>query len=387
MRLGIDIRVLMDKHYSGISEYLASLLDALLKKDATDDFLLFYNSGRDVSERMAAWKRSNTELRNPGVYNKFFNYVEQKIFGRPYIDRYLGGVDVFWQPHFNFCSLSPDSRKILTVHDLSFWRYPEFFSRRKNFWHHALNVKKQLANAQRLVAISENTKNDLIELAGVEPEKIEVIYSGLNFSPKSINEEEAVSFFTSQALPSQIPFILYLGNIEPRKNIAALIAAYNRFRDSGKAPRHLLVLAGAKGWNDRGIFRSWRDSAYRDDIIFLGYVSQSEKEILYSRAAIFAYPSFYEGFGFPPLEAMACGLPVVCSNVSSLPEVVGRGALTVDPFRPEEMAEAFSLISNDQKLREHLIEEGKKRVAAFSWEQAADKYLALFRDENNKKRK
>jgi glycosyltransferase involved in cell wall biosynthesis len=158
-----------------------------------------------------------------------------------------------------------------------------------------------------------------------------------------------------------------------------LIKAYDMLRAKGQEFSDLrLVLAGAPGWSNKRLYRAWRQSPYQSDIIFLGYISQKEKEILYSRASVFVYPSFYEGFGFPPLEALSYGLPVVCSNVSSLPEVVGLAALMIDPYQPGEIAAAIQEILTHDDLRNSLIEQGRQIAANFSWEKTARAYQDIF---------
>ncbi len=144
MKIGVDIRVLMDEYYSGVSLYAANLLTAITAQDQANEYKLFYNSWNDLSERMDRWQQKNAIIVGSRIPNKIFNYFGQKIFHSPKIDQLIGGVDIFWSPHFNFTCLSAKPKKIITVHDLSFWRYPEFFSFRKNFWHRSLDVKKNL---------------------------------------------------------------------------------------------------------------------------------------------------------------------------------------------------------------------------------------------------
>ena len=297
----------------------------------------------------------------------------------------MGGADVFWSPHFNFTKLSgPESglKKVITVHDLSFLRYPEFFSCRKNFWHRSLGVIKALKEADGIIAVSENTKNDIMELAGIEAGRIKVIYSGNNVIKKEWPAEKIAACLQKFSLSS--PYILYVGNIEPRKNISSLIKAYGLLRDRNRINIDL-VLAGASGWKTAKIYRDWRNSPYKDNIRFIGYISAEEKEILYSRASIFNYPSFYEGFGFPPLEAMAYGVPVVCSNVSSLPEVAAGAAIMVNPDKPEEIAEAIGSVLGDEELRVYLIAKGYEQAKLFTWQIAAQKYLEFFKELHEKR--
>lgn len=388
MKIGVDIRVLMDEYYSGIASYTANLLAALLRHDRENNYKLFYNSYRDLSGRLNSWLGERVTVVATRWPNKIFNYFLQEVLAYPKLDKVLGGVDLFWSPHFNFIRLSREAglKKIITVHDLSFLRYPEFFNWRKNFWHRALRVPQQLRAADFIVAVSENTKNDLIELVGVAAEKVAVIYPGNNLVKREITDVEINDFLLRYSLLSrgQSRYILYLGNIEPRKNISGLLAAFNQLRAKDEiGARQLtdvkLILAGGNGWKTKKIYQDWRQSPYQKDIKFLGYISQKDKEILYYLAALFVYPSFYEGFGFPPLEALTYGLPVVCSNVSSLPEVVGQAALMINPFKSEEMAEAMRLILTDEKIRATLAAAIPKRLKLFSWDRVAEEYLSLFK--------
>lgn len=377
MKIGIDIRVLMDKNYSGISEYTAQLLAAVLRQDKINDYRLFYNSWHDLDSRLGAWRRHNAQIVSTRWPNKVFNYILQKALSYPKLDKLLGDPDIFWSPHFNFTSLRPSTKSVVTVHDLSFLRYPEYFSVRKNFWHKALGIKNILRRARAIVAVSENTRNDIIELMGVSPDRVRVIYSGNNLPVFSLSDDEKKELVGRQGIKGR--FILYLGNIEPRKNIAGLIRAFDILKKQNCYHDLELVLAGAPGWKDKEIYQSWQQSVNQKQIHFIGYIDQPTKEALYALAAAFSYPSFYEGFGFPPLEALARGCPVVCSNVSSLPEVVGNAALLINPDRPEEIARALSEILSDKKLAQDLSWAGQEQAKRFSWDRAAQQYLELFK--------
>lgn len=376
MIIGVDIRVLMDKQYSGVSQYAANLLAALLEIDKENQYRLFYNSWQNLSDKMKVWQRPNVEIIASPYPNKVFNYGLQGFLGRPYLDRLIGGCDVFFSPHINFSNFSSHSKQVLTIHDLSFLRYPEFFSWRKNLWHQALNLKKLASQADVLVAVSENTRQDIIDLLKVEASKVRVIHSGFKAPLGSTDIASAQSFITSHGL--QAGYILYLGNLEPRKNIVGLIEAYEIFRRHNLDSAQQLILAGADAWKTKAIRLAWQKSPYRDDIKLLGYVSEAEKAYLYSTAGLFVYPSFYEGFGFPPLEAMSYGLPVLCSNSSSLPEIVAQGALMVNPYDLNNLAKGMELILKDASLMEQLKSRAFKRTANFNWQDSANKYLELF---------
>ena len=380
MRIGIDIRTLMDSQYSGVSGYTYNLVRGLLEADKSREYRLFYNSGRDVSHKIPKFSQDNVEIVSTRYPNKIFNYLMQKSFSRPKIDRLLG-VEHFIAPHINFFSFSEACRKMITIHDLSFLRYPEFFSLRKNIWHQALNVRKMLKRFDTVVAVSENTKRDIVDLAGIPEERVRVIYSGLGERYRPISRQAEPDRFAAVQKKYALPenFILCLSTLEPRKNIAGLIRAYGLFRDANSNFKDIkLVIAGSRGWKFADIFREWGESKYRADIKFIGYVDKDDKAYLYNLASLFVYPSFYEGFGFPPLEAAACGLPVIASSSSSLPEVMGKGALLVDPFNISEIALAMAMIINDHNLASGLIEEGKGLRDRFSWEKTSRAYLDLF---------
>lgn len=386
MRIGVDIRVLMDKYYSGVSEYTANLLKGLLELDKDSEYKLFFNSWKSQLDRLSIWQRNNAKLYFSRYPNKVFNYLCQRLLAKPKLDKFLGGTDIFWSPHFNFTRTSSDTKRIITVHDLSFLRYPEFFSVRKNLWHRALKIGRAVQEADLIIAISENTKNDLIELLGVSEEKIMVIYSGNNEFANDFSDDDRLNYLKENNLNK--PFILYLGTIEPRKNLVGLIEAYNILRtDNPEMTSYQLVLAGADGWKNKEIYQAAKQSPYSKDIVFLGYVNQRAKEMLYKSAGLFVFPSFYEGFGFPPLEAISAGLPVICSNVSSLPEVVAGAAILVDPFNFSALALAIKEGLTNDKLREKLIRRGYVRAQEFSWKKTASNYLKIFKELSYEKEK
>lgn len=395
MKIGIDIRVLLDKQYSGVANFAFQLIKNIIKVDRRNAYYFFYNSfkrkiklpflpeKKDVAGDLNLEASSDLSQEisfrviKTSYPNKLFNYFLQRFFAWPKLDKVVGGTDIFYSPHINFSSFSSATKSVITVHDLSFLRHKEFFSYRKNFWHKSLNLSKKIQKFDKVVAVSENTKNDLIELLNIPEEKIEVIYSGL---PEDIinSKAEYSGNYLDVRFRINKKFILYLGTIEPRKNISGLIEAYNQLRDEGEDV--LLVLAGAWGWKTRRIKRDWEASKYKDDIRFIGYVENELKPLLYKEAELFVYPSFYEGFGFPPLEAMYFSLPVISSNVSSLPEVLGDSALLINPHKSEELCKAIKLCLHDEALREKMKQSGRERSAKFVWQDTAKKYLAVFQD-------
>lgn len=406
MKIGIDIRPLMDREYSGVSWYALDLLTAIFQQDKINEYCLYYNSGRDISARMPKFEQGNVRIISTSFPNKLFNYFLQNILGWPKLDKIVpsikrggpasagtGCVDIFWLPHLNFASFSKKCRKILTIHDLSFLVFPEFFSWRKNFWHKMLNVKKQVLAADRIVAISENTKNDIIKFFNAPADKISVIYSGVGnefrpwrrdlkaetaLEPKN-NIEALEKIKVKYGLPEK--FILNIGTIEPRKNIVGLVQAFDLTMEDPNAKDYYLVIVGAGGWKNKEIYNAISLAKHKDKIKVIGYIEKSERVYFYNLAAIFCYPSFYEGFGLPILEAMASGAPVITSAVSALPEVAGDAALYVDPNDIATISKAMLQLITDPGLSRQMAERGFAQAKKFSWPKTAENYIRIFNQE------
>ena len=380
MKIGIDIRTLMNARPSGVSEYTYRLIKEILRLDNYNEYRFFYNSFGNCPN-IPKFTKNNVKLVKYNYPNKVLNYLYFEFFNSPKIDKELE-TDVFFMPHLNFIGLSKGAKSLITVHDLSFLRYPEFFSWRKNFWHRMINVKKLIKRFDTIVAVSENTKRDIVELCGIDENKVKVIYAGVGEEYRRMADDQSLKMAKVREkykLPDK--FILYLGTVEPRKNVEGIIRAYNEVRSKKLELRNInLVIAGGKGWKSKKIYREREESKFKDDIKFLGYIDPEDKVYLYNLASVFVYPSFYEGFGFPPLEAMACGLPVVASFASSLPEVVGDAALMVDPYNINDISRALKEILTNENLRNQLIARGLKRAGEFSWRKTADEYLKVLKN-------
>jgi len=397
MKIGVDIRTLMDKHYSGVSEYTNNLLQAIFIKDKTNKYKLFYNSYHDIADRIPKFDFPNVEIIKFSYPNKLLNYIFFKIFKWPKIDKKLGGVDIMFMPHINFIALSKKCKKIITIHDLSFLRFPYYFSVRHNFWQRNINVKKLLKKAEKIIAVSDNTKKDISDICKISPKKIQTIYSGINNNFKIIEAENEKLLIVKKKYNLPEKFMLYLGNLEPRKNIEGIIEAYNVFRDqqymdlvhfegSSEIAKNKisLVISGNPGWGYRGIYELSRKSKYSNDIFFTNYVDSEDKVYLYNLADIFIYPSFYEGFGFPPLEAAACGTPCIVSNVASLPEVMGKAAILVDPYNISEISQAINQLANNANLSNQMSKTGKQKASQYNWDKCAEEMISVFEQLNEK---
>lgn len=384
MNIGVDIRSLMSPIRSGVGEYTYNLLDNLFKIDKKNGYFLFYNSFQSVAKDLPIVRWQNREsVKFCGFKwpNKLFN-ASLKFLKWPKIDRLIAkDIDLFFIPNMQFLSLSNQCKKVITVHDLSFERYPEFFSLKRKWWHKAINPQKLIQESNKIITDSQNTKQDLIELYGINPEKVKVVYLGVGESGIRSQESGTKEIKIKYDLPDK--FVLYLGTLEPRKNIIGLIKAFEKLitRYGLRVTGYALVIAGAPGWNYRDIYRAAKNSKVSNKIKFIGHVDPEDKPALYNAASVFVYPSFYEGFGFPPLEAMASETPVVTSFNSSLGEVCGDSALLVDPYNTSEIAEAIHQILVDENLSQQLVERGREQVKKFSWQKTAEETLKILQNE------
>lgn len=369
MTIGIDIRVLAQGAFTGVEEYTEGILRHLPRVSGTN-YKLFYNAYR-AADLTSIWtKRDDFEIYRRHFPNRLF-FLTARMFNWPQIDETLGGADVLWTPHFFPAPTGKRTKKVITFHDLSFERYPEFFSFKKKRWHNFfIDARRQARAADRLIAVSHSTKSDLVDIYGIPEEKITVIHSGVDEILGPVRSPQEMARVKSRySLPDR--FILFMGTLEPRKNITGIIKSFDILKRNGSFGDLKLVVAFAPGWSYRSIIQAAYDSPYASDIIFVGRVAREDKAAFYSLAEIFVYPSFFEGFGFQALEAMRCGTPVVTSRVSSLPELAGEAALLVDPYNPEAIAEAVRLFLTDDNLREEYRKRGFEQAKKFSWEKAA----------------
>lgn len=375
MIIGIDIRVLGNPVKSGIEEYAENLIPHLIKEDRNIDFKLFFSSSRNSLPDYEWLKASNVKLYKFKYPNNIL-FASSKFLNRPFIDKIIGGADVFFFPHFFISSLSPKCKRITTFHDLSFIHFPEHLTARKRIWHNLqMKPEWQAKQSDKIIAVSESTKKDLVNFYGIDPAKIKVVYSGINDIVSQLSTcdvlriSDAVNDFKKvKNLPDR--FIFFLGKLEPRKNVVGVIKAFNSLKLDPKYKNVGLVIAGAKGWLCDNVFRE-----ANSQIIFTGQLTDEEKFLYYRAADVFVYPSFFEGFGFPPLEAMHCGTPVITSRNSSLPEVVGESAIMIDPHDTDELKSWIIKLLDDKKFSAQMVKKGIKQVSKFSWRDAAIKTL------------
>lgn len=374
MHIGIDIRCLMNPIRTGVAEYTHELLQALFLLDQKNQYYLFYNSHEAVDLFIPQWKQTNVHYIKSTRPNKLFN-VLQFLFHYPKLDRLIAKkagiekLDYFFSPNLNFTSLSKKTKHVLTVHDLSFEIFPDCYATKQRLWHRFVRPKKQCTQAQIILCPSENSKRDVVEHFGIEESKIKAIYPGLTslFAVPTANKQEVKKKYH---LPEH--FILYLGTLEPRKNIIGAIDAFTstpRVTNAG----YQFIIAGPKGWHYEKIMKK---IAQTKQVRYIGYVGGEEKKALYELADLLVFPSLYEGFGFPVLEAMSAGTPVVTSNRSSLPEVTANAAYLVNPIDIHDIGLGIERVLDDEELMIRMVKKAKERSLGFTWHAAAEQLLS-----------
>lgn len=371
MHIAINAHLLAHTHSfrrAGVSNYTEALLTHLGHIDRTNRYSVYTTRGL-----------TNRELQLPANFRVVSSMLPtinprvripwEQLFAPPMLK--LNGADVF-HGVLNVTPLFCPIPSVVTIHDLAFWSFPQTF-RRVNRAYLTWATKVTAKQAAFILVVSEATKREVMRYLDIPAERIVVTYDAAEarFQPPAPVELEA--FRRRAGLPER--FILFLGTLEPRKNIPTLLEAYAHIASRTDAP---LIIGGGKGWLYDEIFAKAEALHLGDKIRFAGYIPGEDLPLWYAAATVFAFPSVYEGFGMPLLEAMACGTPTVTSNRSSLPEVVGNAGLTVDPYNPEAMGEAMLQLLNDGELREDLRARGLARAKRFSWRETAERTLAVY---------
>lgn len=307
--------------------------------------------------------------------NRWFTLAWQRARLPLPVEWLSGAADLYHASDFVLPPLSR-SAGLLTVHDLSFLTVPECA---EASLHRYLSrvVPRSVARADHLLADSESTRRDLVQLLGVPASKVTVVYPGVESRFRPNDDPSVLARVRQRYGLGDGPFVLGVGTLEPRKNWPALIRAWAQMRRATGLP-HRLALAGGKGWLYDGIFQTAAASGLQEDIIFTGFVDDADLPALYAAADLFAFPSLYEGFGIPVVEAMACGTPVVCAGNSSLPEAAGDAALLVTAEDEQQLAQALQRAIEDTPLRQRLRQRGLAQARQFTWEASATKLWAVY---------
>ncbi|MEH2394495.1 MAG: glycosyltransferase family 1 protein [Nostoc sp.] len=368
---------------SGVGFYVANLICALDALQKEENFQL----GVVYQPRLKKW------LRGDFSFPESLKHYSQRHFlplpvrisdlllalafkpSLSYFEKYLDFPDIVHGTNYSVYPCKK-SLKVMNIYDLTFIKYPNYID--SVVKKYTKKVRRCLQWTDLVLTISESSKKDIVEHLQVDPKKVYVTPLASRYYPDYLSAQ------TTEELEKQVnydfsqPYLLFISTIEPRKNINTIISAFNFLKEQYKIP-HQLILIGKKGWNYEPVFAAIENSLWANKIHHLNYLSNELVALFYSKADVFVYPSYYEGFGLPVLEAMTLGAAVISSNTSSIPEVTGDAAILVDPNNPIQLAEAILKVISDSQLRQELINKGKARAKLFSWERTAQETLNAYR--------
>ncbi|MDH6067716.1 glycosyltransferase family 4 protein [Chrysosporum ovalisporum APH033B] len=366
----------------GIGFYVANLISALSAIQTEENFEL----GIVYQPGLKKWLRG--DLRLPDALK---HYPHSHVFPLPvrlsnlllasefrpglsYWEKYFDSPDILHGTNYSVYPCQ-NSLKVMNIYDLTFIKYPQYVDAVVKTY--TQRVRRCLQWTDLVLTISESSKQDIIQYLQVAPEKIYVTPLASRYHPSFLEPGNIQQLKTKIKYDFSQPYILFVSTIEPRKNIENIITAFNFLNKKYKIP-HQLVLIGKKGWNYKPIFAAIENSPWQNKIHHLEYLNNQLLGLFYSQADVFVYPSHYEGFGLPLLEAMTLGAAVVAANTSSLPEVAGDAAILIDPNDPMQLAEAIIQVIIDSQLRQQLINKGRERAKIFSWQRTAKETLKAY---------
>jgi glycosyltransferase involved in cell wall biosynthesis len=372
MRITFDLSPAVH-HHAGLGRYAHELLAALIARGRTDQYCAFYYAPHgDERPDPPVDRVPSRTIRLPA--KPWRMSVLLAYFMGLTMDRWLPPGDIF---HATDHLLPPlrSVRSVFTVHDLIFRFFPEYHLP-LNRWYLSLMLPRFIHRADAIIAVSENTRRDVARLMQIPADKITVIYEGVSPAFCPVTDRSALERVRQKYhLPPH--FILYLGTIEPRKNLLMLLNAYRALLTQNKSAPDL-VIAGRRGWLYQPVFDRVREQGLDTRVHFTGWIEAGDQPLLLSAADVFVYPSLYEGFGLPPLEAMACGLPVLSSGASSLPEIVGEGGILLDPQDTSAWVQALGRVLADGTLRADLSARGVAQAGKFSWDRSARETISVY---------
>lgn len=367
MRIGVDARPLAEAQPSGISSYAFYCIRAMAQRSTNDEFILFTSGTTRPNNK---WLSELEEFPNVTRHhlswpNKLFHSLG--LLGlTPSIDKQLGNIDVLFAPNLHIMPLSASVPLVLTVHDVSFKLYSQCLSWRRRLWHRAVKPAALMQRAASIIAVSTSTGKDCIREYQLPKEKVHTVLSAV---------PEASAAESVEQLPKQ--YALAISTIEPRKNIQALVTAFQYYREQHPDSTLELVIAGSAGWKSSDTIKQIQNTSY---IHYYGYVTPGQKTTLLQSARLFVYPSLYEGFGFPPLEAMQAHTPVLASRVGALPEVLGNAAYYVDPYSIVDLSAGIHALATDETLRNTLTTLSAQVLQRLSWKACADATLNILHE-------
>jgi len=372
IRVGINASKYSDVH-TGVGRFTNILCHHISELNSRCDFYMYTankaNQLHKISSKSVHIRRAGLNLQS-----NIFRILWEQVALPYYSSR--DKLELFHYTDHALSVMQEVHPCIITVHDIAFIRFPHLFNRTRRIYKRFI-FEKLVNKADIIITPSNSTKNDIKRYCGIDDEKIRVVLYGVEKRFRPINKSKVEDYRSLNSLPSRI--ILSVGTLEPRKNIVTLIKAFAKLREEG-LDDYKLVVAGSKGWLYKEIFNEIRTRGLQEEVLFLGNVADEDLPKLYNCADLFVYPSLYEGFGLPPLEAMACGVPVITSNTSSLPEVVGEAGVMVDPTNVNLLCERMGHVLEDSEVRHYMINRGLERVKLFSWRNTAKQIMKIYEE-------
>ena len=362
MKIAVNTRLLLKDKLEGIGWVACECLSRIVKAHPEDEFYFLFDRKPDPKFIFA----DNVypvvlfpQARHPFLYIIYFEISVRRALRKIKPDVFLS-TDAY-------LSLGSKTPQIAVFHDINFEHFPQDFPRLA-LWHYKKYFPKYARKAEKIITVSEFSKHDIIDNYGVKPEKINVVYNGANEGFKPISEEEKKS--VRESYTNGYQYFMFVGSLHPRKNLARLFPAYDMFKERTGSDVKLLIV-GEKRWWTEQIQKAYEAMRHKDDVVFVGHLQMNELQRVTAAALASVYVSYFEGFGIPIIEAYKCDVPVITSDVTSMPEVAGDAALLVDPFNTESIASALELIM-DENVRNSLIEKGRIRRNDFSWDKTAE---------------
>jgi len=370
MRIGVNTRLFVKGKMDGIAWVTYEIFKRIVTQHPEHEFVFFFDRQYDPYFIFAPNVKPvivHPQARHPLLWYLFFECGIKRNLRREQID-------LFISPDGWMC-LNTKVKTINVIHDLNFEHYPSFipFFTLKYYKHFFPRFAKK---ADRLITVSQFSKNDIANLYHVDTEKIDVVYNAA--SDDFFEVDEATKKQTIQRLTNGVPYFVFVGSAHKRKNVERIMQAFVQFRE--KNADFKFVFAGSNKYWDEDIKKTYQNLKYKSDFVFTGYLSTSEMNCVVSSAVALVYPSLFEGFGIPIVEGFAAHVPVITSNVASMPEVAGDAALLVNPFSVSEIANAMVKVATDKQLRTKLVQLGKERMCAFSWDNSAQKFWNVIQE-------
>lgn len=368
MRIAVNTRFLLQDKLEGVGIVTDEVMKRMVALHPEDEFDYYFD--RKYHQRFVQSTNIHPHVYPPVTRLPFLIrlWLNQPV--RRNVTK--NKADVFFSPD-GFIPLGMPVPKVSMFHDVAYLRYPEYLQPRiRKFY--AKWIPRYLAYTQHIITVSEFSKSELIDGYNVHPDKISVVYNGITDAYQPL--DNAQQDVTRNKYTQGRPYFVFLGALHPRKNVLTLVKAFDHFKTNYKSDVQL-ILAGRNAWHNKELFETIQKSPFTKEIHLPGYVRTEDAVPLVASAEAMIYPSIYEGFGLPVVEAMACGVPVICSNVSSLPEVAGNAALQFDPMDVQQLSQHMQTIVSDASVRNELIRLGFERCKVFSWDRAAEEIYGV----------